>query len=114
MHLFIEFQYILEKPNVAFSCSHRNGVNEGDDFMCVCRGEGGYPPANVIWYKDGAQISGTRKENQTLTLSNVDRAQNGTYKCEARSYPSDEFVDAKYIEVRVTPVKYYRHCKNFE
>ncbi len=91
---------------MAFSCPHRNELNEGDDFTCVCRGEGGYPPANVTWYKDGAQISGTRKENQILALSNVNGAQNGTYKCEAQSYPSDEFVDAKYMEVRVN-CKYY-------
>ncbi len=97
----IELHYISEKPNVAFSCFRRNKVNEGDDFTCVCRGEGNYPPANVTWYKDGAQIGRTRKENQTLTLSNVNGTQNGTCKCEARSYPSDEFLDAKYMEVRL-------------
>ena len=35
-------------------------------------GKGGNPPANVTWYdKNGVQIGGTGKEEQTLTRSNV-------------------------------------------
>jgi hypothetical protein len=57
---------------VTINCSSAVIVNEGDDFTCVCRGEGGNPPANVTWYdKDGVQIGGTGKEEQTLTRSNV-------------------------------------------
>jgi hypothetical protein len=76
-------------------------VNEGVDFTCVCRGEGGNPPANVTWYKDGVQIGGTGKEEQTLTLSDISRTNRGTYECEARSHTDDRFADKKSIEVDI-------------
>jgi hypothetical protein len=102
---------------VTFSCSNPITVNEGDNVTCVCRGEGGNPPANVTWYKDGVQIGGTGKEEQTLTLSNVSRTYSGTYMCVARSN-INEFVDEKSIEIRLnckyitdTQVKHdYKHC----
>ena len=71
---------------MTISCSSRTTVNEGDYFTCVCRGEGGNPPANVTWYKDGVQIGVTGKEKQTLTLRNVDGTDTGTYKCVAQSH----------------------------
>jgi hypothetical protein len=86
---------------VTFSCSSRTTVNEGDDFTCVCRGEGGIPPADVTWYKDGVQIGETGKEEQTLSLSDVSRTDSGTYECEARSHTNDRFSDKKSIEVDV-------------
>ncbi len=60
-------------------------MNEGDIFTCVCRGDGGNPPADVTWFKDGVQIAGTGKEEQTLTLSNVSKTASGIYKCVAQS-----------------------------
>ncbi len=78
--------YISEKPTVTFSCSSPITVDEGDDFTCVCRGEGGNPPANVTWYKDNVQIGETGKENQTLTIVDVDKTDSGTYKCVAQSH----------------------------
>ena len=99
--------YISEKPTVTFSCSSPITVIEGYDVTCVCRGEGGRPPANITWYKDGVQIGETKKENNTLTLNNVNGTHNGTYKCEAQSYIGDEYVDAAYIDVVVkTKCKY--------
>ncbi len=68
------------------SCSSRIILNEGDNFTCVCRGEGGNPPADVTWYKDGVQIDGTGMGNKTLTLSNVDKKASGTYECVAQSH----------------------------
>ncbi len=89
---------------MTFSCPRSNDVNEGNDFTCVCRDEGGRPPANVTWSKDGKQIGGIGKESQTLTLSNANGTHNGNYTCEARSVKTnDEFVDQKYIEVTVIP-----------
>jgi hypothetical protein len=73
-------------------------VNEGDNVTCVCRGKGGNPPANVTWYKDGVQIGGTGKEEQTLTLSNVFKTASGTYKCVAKSHT---LTDEKSIEIIV-------------
>ncbi len=74
------------KPNVTIICSSPFIVGEGDNVTCVCRGKGGNPPANVTWFKDGVQIGKTGKEEQKLTLSNVSRAENGTYKCVAQSH----------------------------
>ena len=85
---------------MTLSCSSPITVNEGDDFTCVCRGEGGNPPAKVTWYKDGVQISETGKEEQTLTVSNVDAADSGTYKCIAQSRINA--IDEKSIELRLS------------
>ena len=101
------FHYISEKPNVTFTCSRRNEVNEGDHFICVCRGEDGRPPADVAWFNDGKQIGKMGKENQTLTLSKVNEIASETYKCKAQSYPSDEYIDEKSIVVEV-------NCKYFD
>ena len=77
-------------------------VIEGGDVTCVCCGEGGRPPpTNVTWSKDDNQIDGIGKECKTLTLNNVNGTHNGTYKCEARSYVGDDYVDTKHIEVVV-------------
>ena len=77
---------ISERPTVSINCLSVNTLNEGDDFLCECNGEGGNPPANVTWYKDGVQIGGTEKKEQTLNLSNVDNTASGTYKCVAQSH----------------------------
>ena len=81
-------------------------MGEGDNVTCVCRGEGGNPPANVTWFKDAAQIGETGKEEQKLTLSNLSRTENGTYKCVAQSHTNSMFVDEKSIEIEVR-----RKCK---
>ena len=86
------------KPNVTFSCSNPYTINEGDDSTCVCRGEGGNPPANVTWYKDGVQIGGTGKEEQTLPLSNVGAIDRGNYTCRAQSHT---LAVNKSIEVQI-------------
>jgi hypothetical protein len=67
---------------------------------------GGNPPADVTWYKDGVQTGGTKKENNTLTLKNVDETASGIYTCLARSYPDPEYEDNETIVVRVN-CKYY-------
>ncbi len=71
---------------MTFSCSKRIIVDEGDNFTCVCRGEGGNPPADVTWYKDDVQIGGTGKEEKTLSLHNIDKTASVTYKCLAQSH----------------------------
>ncbi|CAB4036755.1 B-cell receptor CD22-like isoform X1, partial [Paramuricea clavata] len=75
-------------PNVTINCPSPAAVNEGNDFTCVCRGEGGNPPANVTWYKGTKKIGGTGKEEQTLSLKDVNRKTDisGTYKCVAQSH----------------------------
>ena len=73
-------------------------MNEGDNFTCVCRGEGGNPPADVTWFEDGKQIAGTGKEEQTLTLNNVLKTASGTYKCVAQSH---SLTDERSIKIMV-------------
>ncbi|XP_028407333.1 deleted in malignant brain tumors 1 protein-like [Dendronephthya gigantea] len=85
-----------EKPNVTVNCSNTITVNIGDDVRCLCEGKGGYPPANVTWYKKDVQISDTKKEGNVLALSNVDRTDNGTYVCVGQS---NGFKDKTTIEV---------------
>jgi hypothetical protein len=79
---------------VNIECLRFTALDEGDDFTCVCRGEGGNPPADVTWYKDGVQIG-----EQTLALSNVNGTASGTYKCVAQSYT---LTNETSIEVNVT------------
>ena len=57
---------------------------QGDNFACECKGTDGNPPADVTWYKDNTQIV-TGKEEAILSLSNVDKDDNGTYRCVANS-----------------------------
>ena len=83
---------------MTINCSSPVIVDEGDNVTCVCRGQGGNPPANVTWYKDNHKISGTGKEEKALTLNNVDRTASGTYKCVAQSY---NLTDEKLFEMIV-------------
>ena len=64
----------------------------------MCRGEGGNPPANVTWYKDGVQFGETENEEKTLTLSNVNGTASGLYKCVARSH---SLMDERSIKIVV-------------
>ena len=61
-------------------------MNQSDYFECECKGTDGNPPAYVTWYKDNTKIGDTRIENAVLSLSNVGIDNNGTYRCEAKSY----------------------------
>jgi hypothetical protein len=90
--------YILVKPTVIVDCPSVVTASEGDDVKCVCKGEGGNPPANVTWFKDGVQIGETGTEERTLTLSNIDRIASGTYKCVAQSHT---LTDERSIEMIV-------------
>ena len=85
------------------SCSSPVTVNEGDNLTCVCTEQGSNPPATVTWYKDNKQIGDQGKERQALNISNVQRKDGGTYKCEAKSLFNDE----KSVEIIV-------HCKHLK
>ena len=94
------------KPK-ATPCSSSIIVNEGDDVSCACQGRGGNPPADVTWYKDNRKIGGTRKEEKTLTLTNVTNEKDqGSYKCKAQSHSNEMFQDEVIVEVIVN-CKYY-------
>ncbi|XP_028399386.1 peroxidasin homolog [Dendronephthya gigantea] len=89
---------VTVKPAVTVSCSSQVIVKEGDNFTCVCTEQGSNPPATVTWYKDGKQISNQRRERQTLSISNIEKKDSGTYRCEAKNLVSDE---EKSIEIIV-------------
>ena len=60
-------------------------MNQSGFFACECNGKDGNPTANVAWYKDNTQIV-TGKEKAVLVFSNVDKDDNGIYRCEAKSH----------------------------
>ena len=93
--------YIAVKPNATASPNPIR-VNESDNVLCACQGQGGNPPADVTWYKDNHKISETGKEEKTLTLTNVinDKDHKG-YKCVAQSHSNEAFRDEVTVEVIV-------------
>ena len=72
-------------------------VNVGDNITCLCKEKGGFPPANVTWYKDNTQIGDIKKGQNALILNNVDRTYSGTYKCVGQNHA---FTDEKKVEAR--------------
>ena len=86
---------------MTINCSDPTTINEGDDFISVCRSEGGNPPANLTWYEDGNQIGSTSFGENILPLTNVNKQDSGRYTCKAQSYT---LVDIKSFELIV-------HCK---
>ena len=79
-------------------------ANEGDNVSCTCKGQGGNPPADVTWYKDNRKIGGTGKEENTLILTNVTNEKDpGSYKCMAKSHPSEMFQDEVIVKLTVRP-----------
>ena len=96
------------KPTVTINCRSSVTVDEGKDFTldegeyftCVCRGENGNPPADVTWYKNNVQTGTTKKEEETLTRSNVTETDSGTYKCVAQSHT---LMEEKSVVVNVRP-----------
>ena len=91
---------ISEKPTVTINCSNPIDVKEEKDLTCQCKGEGGFPPANVTWYKGGVQIGDAGDEEKLLTLRNAKKTDSGTYNCVAQSYTLKE---EKSIQVTVNP-----------
>ena len=74
-------------------------MHQSDYFVCECEGTDGNPPADVTWYKNDTEIA-TGKEKAILSLSNVDKDNNGTYRCEAKS--SEKAKNETSIDVIVT------------
>ena len=74
-------------PIATVDCFSLTTVNQSDNFTCKCKETDGNPPADVTWYKDNKKIVGaTGKEEAILVLSGVNKDDNGTYRCEARSH----------------------------
>ena len=84
-------------------------MNQGDNFACECKETDGLPPANVTWYKSNTKIV-TGKEKAILRFSNVDKDDNGTYRCEAKSH--EKAKNETSIELIATS-KYTLHSCRF-
>ena len=86
---------------MTINCSNPITVNEDRDLICLCKGENGNPPADVIWFDSkGNGIGQKEKENKILVLRSVTEADSGTYTCQAQSHT---LMDEKSIDVKVSP-----------
>jgi hypothetical protein len=94
--------HVLVKPIVSINCSDPTTVNENNDLTCVCKSEGGNPPANLTWYdENGTQIGNTSYGENVLTLPKVTNQDSGKrYSCKGQSYI---LTDEKSFEVKVRP-----------
>ena len=89
-------------PKISVNCNSPIIVNQKDDFSCECKGTGGKPSANVTWYKNN-KLQSTGDKKATLALNSVDKDDNGTYTCVAKS---EEKKNVTFIELIVS-CKYY-------
>ena len=110
--------YISGKPTVTINCSSPITVDEDDNLICLCKGENGNPPGDVIWYdKYSNPIGQKEKKQKTLVLRSVAEADSGTYTCKAQSHT---LMDENSIEVKIAlNCKYYinieeKHCFVFK
>ena len=88
------------------NCSSSITVKEDHDLICLCKDENKNPPGDVIWYdKNGNAIGQKEKEQKTLVLRSVTKADGGAYTCKAKSYT---LMDEKSIETKVSP-----NCKHY-
>ena len=85
-------------PIISVNCSSLTTVIQGDYFACECKGTDGNPPADVTWYKNNTLIV-TGKEKAILRFTDVDKDDNGTYRCEAKSH--DEAKNETFMELIV-------------
>ncbi|XP_046858254.1 hemicentin-2-like isoform X2 [Xenia sp. Carnegie-2017] len=95
--------FVAMKPNVTINnCSTHVVVNESDSVSCVCKGEGGNPPANVTWFdKDNNIIGYVGVVSKTLVIPNVAVNDDGNYTCKVQSYDGEDYRDEKSIKIVV-------------
>ena len=92
------------------NCSSLITVDEDHDLICLCKGENGNPPPDVIWYDKNDNLIGQKeKEQKSLVLRSVTEADSGTYTCKAQS---QILMDEKSIEVKIAlNCKYYLYTR---
>ncbi|XP_046858245.1 carcinoembryonic antigen-related cell adhesion molecule 5-like [Xenia sp. Carnegie-2017] len=94
--------FVAKKPTVGINCSTPLVVSKGDNVSCVCKGEGGNPPANVTWFDKDNNITGdVGVVSKTLVITNVTVNDGGNYRCKAESFNDSRFIDEKSIEIQV-------------
>ena len=91
---------------MTINCSSSITVDEDDNLICLCKGENGNPPGDVIWYDRYSNPIGQKeKEQKILVLRNVTKADSGTYTCKAQSHT---LMGENSIEVKIAlNCKYY-------
>ena len=78
----------------------------GHNFTCSCKGENGYPPADVNWHDNkGNPIGAPGKEHKILVFRNFTEEYGGTYTCKVRSYT---LMEEKSIAI-IVPVFNCKH-----
>ncbi|XP_028413711.1 limbic system-associated membrane protein-like [Dendronephthya gigantea] len=93
---------IVVASNITLSCSNPSTVNEGDNFTCLCKAEGGKPTSNVSWYdKNDVKIGEIEKGEQLLNLTNVNKTHIGNYTCKAQSHINVTKVKSIQVNVRL-------------
>ena len=88
----------LKRPNASVNCSSPVTKNRGDEFACLCVGNGGYPPPTASWFKDGKNVSGRGYLNKAFSLRDISKKDTGTYSCVVDSYGLN---DTEEIEIQV-------------
>ena len=101
------FYHFSVTPIITVNCSNSTTLALGDYFTCQCNGTDGNPPADVTWYKDNTKIV-TGKEKAILVLRNVDKDDNATYRCEAKSH--EKAKNETSMELIVIRGKYCGSC----
>ena len=76
-------------------------LKNGENFTCLCKGDGGNPAVNVTWYKGGVKFGDVGTEKETLNWLNIYEADSGIYNCVAASYPHENYTDEKSVQVTV-------------
>ncbi|XP_028413713.1 opioid-binding protein/cell adhesion molecule homolog [Dendronephthya gigantea] len=93
---------IVVAPTITFSCPNPSTVNEGDNFTCLCKAEGGRPTPDVTWYdKNDVQVGETEKGEQSLNLTNVNETHIGNYTCKAQSHVNVTRMKSVEVNVRL-------------
>ena len=92
------FHIISAIPTVTVSSSTIT-VDEGENVTCSCTSDGGNPPANVVWTKNGKKFGETEQRENILFLRNVSTSDAGNYVCTAESYPDNKYRDAKSVQL---------------
>lgn len=74
---------------------HQNKYQVGSNVTIPCVVTG-HPPPRITWYRDDRALYTSSKyriggsnNNHTLTIVNLDNADVGKYRCEARNYYSE-------------------------
>ena len=79
---------ITQRLSFFFKSPHITQSIKSENISIYCFHEYGAHPVNITWLKDGKAVANKAlltKNNQVLTISNIDLGDQGSYKCIVRS-----------------------------